>query len=169
MANEGKTTAPWEDLRGVLKTQRQAYEHLRDALKEKERLIIKGDVKKLEALVAAENRRVDELEEIERKRIAAVERCAGSGEQPTLTELLKMSPEDLRPAIENEALGLMTALNQAAALNRSNAELIRESVQYSNYSINVMTSGAARETVYEGTGRMKSAEDSLSGFLNRQV
>jgi flagellar biosynthesis/type III secretory pathway chaperone len=74
----------------------------------------------------------------------------------------------VREEIEKEALALMETLNRVASLNRSNAELIKEATQFVNYNINLMTSGE-RENIYSERGKMKSAEQKVSGFLNRQV
>lgn len=160
----------WEKLLDVLARQRAEYERFVGLLKKKEKLIIDGKAKELEKLVKEEHKQVDLIEELEdeRQRVAREFEDEG-GKPPSLMRLLERAPDEVREPLESESMSLMETLNQIAALNRSNAELIQTSMEYIRYNINLLTSSGAKESVYEVDGKMRSAEKKLSGFLNRQV
>lgn len=165
-----EVTESWKNLLDVISRQREEYEQFVELLKKKERLIVDGKAKELENLVKEENKRVDAVEALEEERILVVKEFGGEGEKPpSLMKLLESAPEEMRESVENEAMKLIEALNQIAALNRSNAELIQASTEYIQYNINLLTTSGAKEGVYEEDGKMRSAEKKLSGFLNRQV
>lgn len=160
----------WDQLLSVLSRQRKEYEGFAALLKRKEDLIIKGKAKELEKLVKEENKRVDRVEDLETERLAIVGLLVDEGEKPpSLMELLAGAPEAVRERVENEAMGLMETLNSIASLNRSNAELIQTSSRFIEYNLNLLTSAGVRPNVYGETGRMRSTEKNISGFLNRQV
>ena len=162
--------SPWSELVKIIREQVKGYNNLFVLLKEKEKILIRGNTKKLMALIEKENRAVDTMDGIEKRRVELVNKCVvrEGKEQPTLTEVLEAAPEGVREEIEKEALALMETLNRVASLNRSNAELIKEATHFVNYNINLLTSGE-REKIYSERGKMKSAEQNISGFLNRQV
>ena len=165
-----KSQSPWNELVKTLKEQAKGYQQYHSLLKEKEKHLIRGDTKRLMTLVEKENRAVEGLDKIEQKRIKVIRECVGEGkeEQPMLTELLEIAPEEYRAAIEKEAVSLIEVLNSVASLNRSNAELIKEAIQFVNYNISLL-SGGERENIYSENGRMRATEQKISGFLNRQV
>ncbi|MFH1539782.1 MAG: flagellar protein FlgN [bacterium] len=165
-----KNKEAWEKLLDVLSRQRAEYGQFVDLLKKKEQLIIDGKAKELEKLVKEENKKVDGIEKLEEERLSVANEFAGEdGKTPSLMELLERAPKEMREPIEKEAMSLMETLNQIAALNRSNAELIQTSMEYIKYNINLLATSGAKEGIYEIDGKMRSAEKKLSGFLNRQV
>lgn len=163
--------ADWQKLIQILDGQTAKYRQLLSVLDEKRGLLVEGKTKKLNALLKKEEKAIDDIEDSERTRMLAVKQITGGDGRTTLMELLKSVPDAQREDLERAALSLMESLSDVAVRNRGNAELIRESMHFVQFQINMLTSSVRRtDNIYEGSGRMRSsAEPPPSGILNKQV
>jgi flagellar biosynthesis/type III secretory pathway chaperone len=165
-----KILNPWADLRELMKKQTKQYEKFLVLLKRKERALIEGDIKKLAKIVKEEEKYINELEVIENKRIKAADECIpGSSVRPTLKEILAAVPDEEKDGLEKSAIGLIETLNSLAAANHSNAELIKEAMNFINYNINLLSSDRTLDNLYEGTGKMKGADPKIRGIINKEA
>jgi flagellar biosynthesis/type III secretory pathway chaperone len=160
----------WADLRELMEKQRKNYEKFLELLRKKERIIISGDTKKLQKIVKEEEKAVHELEKMELKRIEAVSACvAGQGGRVTLKAVLDEAPAEEKDGLEKAAVGLMESLNAVAVSNRSNAELIKEAMNFVDYNVNLLSSDRTIDNLYEGSGRMKGVEPKVRGIINKEA
>jgi hypothetical protein len=134
-------TREWTELRRMIDKQRQSFMMLHELLKTKEKAIIKGDTEKLSKIIKDEEEIIKSADELEKKRLELVLACMGREKNPpTLSELLEVAPEFEKANIEKSALDLMRSLTDVAAANRGNAELVKESMNFVTYFLNLITS-----------------------------
>jgi flagellar biosynthesis/type III secretory pathway chaperone len=165
-----KTPNHWAALSEIMRKQAKQYEKFLDIMKKKERALITGDTNKLAKILKEEEKNIYELELIENKRIKIVTECMpGHGGPPTLKDALQAAPPEEKEDLEKNALGLITVLSEVALANRSNAELIKEAMNFTTYNINLLTSDRTLDNLYEGTGRMKGSEPKVRGIINKEV
>lgn len=160
----------WENVLRAIDQQREGYAAFLMLLDEKEKYLLDGDTKGLADVVKREERSADIFEELEKRRQEAVAAATGrSG--VSIRELLETSPETVRDRLVEKAVALMEMLNMLALKNRGNAELIKESMNFVSYQINLLSStGQRRDNIYEGSGRMRSGfEQPPSSILNKRV
>jgi flagellar biosynthesis/type III secretory pathway chaperone len=171
MTNEKKVkqNAPWDGLIQILNRQSDKYNEFLGFLKQKEKSVIKGDSEKLKELTAREKGFITALEALEDVRIETVNECV-EDKGVTLREMLGLAPEAFHAELEAAAVRLMEILNQVALVNKTNAELIELAIQFTGYTVNLLTSSDdVQETTYESTGRIREQPLLPRGLLNKQV
>jgi len=167
--NEVKTET-WTELAALLAALKDKYVELVELLKKKESTIIDGKETRLGAIVQQEQALVNEIEKMEERRIRAAQECLPGSEEPvTLKDILEIAPEDQREKLEKAAVELLEKMNEATAANRSVAELVRESMQFITYQLNLMGSEKTQDNVYQGNGRVKEESPKVRGIFNRQA
>ncbi|MFA6450627.1 MAG: flagellar protein FlgN [bacterium] len=165
-----KQTNPWAELSEIMKKQAKQYSKFLNLLTKKEKALIDGDMNKLTKIIKEEKEYIHELELTENKRVEAVKECLPEqGGAPTLKEVLAAVPPEEKDTLEKNAVGLMESLNKVAVANRSNAELIKEAMNFVNYNVNLLSSDRTLDNLYEGTGRMKGSEPKVRGLINKEV
>ncbi len=165
-----KTPNPWSELSSMMDELKKQYVKFIGVIKKKEKALIKGNSKVVRKVIKEEEKFINQLEELENERLKATAACLpDKEEQPTLRDVLEAAPDEEREALEQSAIELMETLNEVAIANRSNAELIDESLKYIDYNVNLLSSDRTRDNMYEGTGRMKDAGPKRRGILNREA
>jgi len=160
----------WRNLCDILNRQKKEYEKFLDLMKKKEQLLIKGDTKRLAKVVKDEEQFINKIEMLENERIKAVKLCVETkGKTPTLKDVLSTAPQEELEMLEKSSIALMEILNSVARMNRSNAELIKESLNFINYNMNLLSSDRTLDNLYEGTGRMRGYEPKIRGIINREA
>ncbi len=160
----------WRNLCDILNKQKKEYEKFLDLMKKKEQLLIKGDTKRLAKVVKDEEQFINKIEMLENERIKAVKLCVETKDKtPTLKDVLSTAPQEELEMLEKSSIALMEILNSVARMNRSNAELIKESLNFINYNMNLLSSDRTLDNLYEGTGRMRGYEPKIRGIINREA
>ncbi|HOX28931.1 MAG TPA: flagellar protein FlgN [bacterium] len=162
--------SPWSHLHDTLEKQRKGYDHLYKLLKKKEKELISGNTRKLQVILRDEEKYINELDRLENERMKATAACTSEANvKTTLKEMLSLAPEAERQRLESAAMGLMETLNAVAALNRTNAELIKESMNFVGYNINLFSSDRRLDNMYGESGRVLGAEPRIRGIVNREA
>lgn len=189
----------WDDLISVLSQEIEHYSNLYEILKNKEKALIAGNVKKMQDFTRKEENYIEKIENIETIRIQTVKRCLdniqqkmlqngkekisfaadnqyqkllpllNTGQNISLHSLFQLCPEIKKEKLEKTSFDFMEVVNKIASINRSNAELINESLDFIAFNIKLLSSLYKRETVYENTGRMKSQDFNPRSILNKQA
>jgi len=139
-----------EELIDTLKKQRHNYEELLILSEEKKSIIIKNDISTLQKVSAAENTIIGRNQRLENEREKCVKNIAivlnTKSEELTITkiaELIKNQKEhDELIAIRDE---LKAILEELKTKNERNKLLIDSSLDYINFSVNIVRSGGAGE------------------------
>ena len=138
-------------------------------MKQKQKIIIKGDTQQIKQIEGQEKSFVNKLEQLEDLRRSSAMECVG-GDTPTLRDLLAGAPEEHRVELEGAALRLMEAINQVVMTHKANSELLEEAIHFVQFNLNLLTSsGAPNDSTYSASGQLHDAENKVKGLLNRQV
>ncbi|WP_246942751.1 flagellar protein FlgN [Bacillus pinisoli] len=108
----------------------------------KTEIIKKGDIEALSSILKDENKHVMAISKLEEERKGIVARLlsghALTGDEPTLSDVINiLSPQEAEKldVIKNE---LTTQLEKLKALNALNQELVYSSLQFVNYSLDLL-------------------------------
>jgi flagellar biosynthesis/type III secretory pathway chaperone len=160
----------WAALRSAIDEQIKMYSKLLEVLARKQKHLIKGNTKELAKSTKEENKFIDRLEALEKKRLEAAAACLPGRERTvTLQDVLDAAPEGEKEKLEEAAVALMETLNSVAVLNRANAELVKESMAFIQYNMNLLSSDRTRDNLYEGSGKMRDPGPKKRGIVNREA
>ncbi len=160
---------PWDNLIELMEKQKKMYDKFRELLKKKEKAVVEGDINKLQKLIKEEEKSVNEIEKTEQRRIEAVEACIAKKQKMTIGQMIDLAPPEKKEGLNKAAMELIKALDSVATLNRTNAELINEAMNFINFNVNLLSSNRAVDNLYEGTGRMKGSEPKVLGIINKEA
>jgi len=141
---------------GVVETlsrQADVYGDLLDVACKKREVLAGGTVRDLEHLVQAEEAllfKAGRLEERRSELVDELSRLCGIDGKVTVRELIERV-DGLDDALEEIDEALKRVLEELGAVNRTNAELIRQALAYINLSLSV-TAGAGRDVTYTEGG-----------------
>lgn len=145
----------------ILKKEYGYYKDMLELSKSKRKIITEGKVAELDKIVKLEQNMIFNIGQLEKKREEEVSKlCSALGvksEQITVSELAKDLQPDLRNELEKVQDELHKLLSELKTVNDLNGQLIEQSLEYIDYSINLI-SGSGMETgsLYEDIGKGKS-------------
>ncbi|HWR56543.1 MAG TPA: flagellar protein FlgN [Negativicutes bacterium] len=134
------------------------YQNLASLAKEKTNILVQGDVQKLDALLTQETELLIGAGKLEKQRaglIAEWGRAAGwtTGEITTQS-IMSQIEESSRTAMEGKVRELKRVLDEIRALNKTNSELIEQSLQFVNYSLELMSGPDVGGMTYGANGAL---------------
>ncbi len=149
---------PVEELLLILGEQTQIYDRLLKMSKEKTAVIVRGKVSELDTIVKAEQEMIFKMGALEEKREAAVEKIAGFlNKKPAdlnISEILPWLDSALAKKLEGERDKLNTVLNEVSELNSLNLKLVKNSLDYIDFSINLMLDDSNAGNNYGNNGKV---------------
>lgn len=139
--------------------------------KKKERVIIKGDPVQLEKIVKEEMKFVEENRKIEKERLELVKKFAhleGINESNiTLATLSSYIPEAEHKDFQKIVVELTKTVSEIAKINRTNAELLKNSLDFIEYNINLFM--PVKEDVYSSSGKILKTDAVQKRLLDKRV
>lgn len=137
----------------ILNKECNYYKDLLEISKAKKRVIIEGKVAELDKLVRLEQNMIFDIGQLEKEREKTfVSICADMGlkKEAGLSDLAKKLDAGYKDRLEAVQGSLMKILEELKKTNTLNNELIRQSLEYIDYSMNIITSaGMATASLYE--------------------
>jgi len=158
------------DLCALLQEQKAVLMNLLELSKEERQIIIKAESDKLEDVIRLELRELSKLGTIEKKRMELHKTIAAelglAEDQITVTNIAEKAEPDERDAIRKLQTELMPLIEEHAALNAENRELIKQHIEYSNVMLELMVgSEDPLNNMYGGDGRA-APEKKSKGFFD---
>lgn len=153
----------------ILKKEYCLYKDMLELSKSKKKIIVEGKVAELDKIVKLEQDMIFNIGQLERKREEEVTRLSKilgiNGTQLTISELTKVLQQSLKEELEDIQNKLQQTFSELKTVNDVNGQLIQQSLEYIDYSIN-LASGAGMETgsLYEDIGRNKSKQSKKNIF-----
>lgn len=133
---------PADKVIGNMQALVEVHETLNELAKEKTKHLVNGDMKALEGLMKREEAAAAKLEELERQRSQWVDQLLAEkgivAEEPTMTDLLKFVDEEEKLKLMNVQQSLLEEIAALKQQNSLNQELIKQSLQYVNVSLNLL-------------------------------
>lgn len=164
---------PLQALIQVLHEQRNIHQELLEIASEKKGAIVNNHVELLNQLVNKEAKLVKHVSELEEKRMFEMSRyIVGKGYRTnpniTMTDMLKIvfKAEEKRAlqSLQSELLQIIGKLKEANALNQ---QLIEQSLQFINYSLDLLTGADENDAVYHHPGQQSTAHKRPGMFDTR--
>lgn len=147
-----------EQLTDILKQQAELYDRLIQTSTEKRQIIVENDIEGLQRITAVENVTVGRLQKLDKNRVSIMNEIAIvlniRDKNYTLTDLAVIIKPNAPEEYELLA-GLIDAtrekLSELKKSNDQNAVLIKNSLDYIDFSVNMMRSSSSN-TYYDSTG-----------------
>ena len=150
-----------KNLIDVLNKESSIYEGILKLSKEKTDVIVQGRVSELEGITRAEQTMILQLGKLEEEREALVgEYAAKLGRKPedvTISELEKILPKEQSKELSEcskRMTGLFDNLRNASVMN---SKLIKNSLDYIDFSINVLSNAGSSGDIYGKSGQSNDA------------
>jgi flagellar biosynthesis/type III secretory pathway chaperone len=153
----------------ILKKEHSYYKDMLELSKSKKRIVIEGKVAELDKIVKLEQNMIFNIGQLEKKREEEVTKLCGilnlNSSQVTMSELGKGLKPELKKELEDIQDKLQETFSELKTVNDVNGQLIEQSLDYIDYSINLI-SGAGMETgsLYEDIGKNKSKQSKKNIF-----
>lgn len=149
-------TALVDRLIEILNTETSIYENILKLSKNKTDVIIAGKVSELEGITRLEQSIIIKLGKLEEEREEAVERLAAELDSDaadiTLAGLLEILPKEQSEKLKHCHETLSKNFSQLCEANVLNSRLIRNSLEYIDFSINILTNAGSTGN-YGNSGR----------------
>ena len=159
------------DLCRLLQEQKEVLLNMLELAKEERQIIIKGESDKLEDVIRLELKELNKLGAVERKRLALHKSIAielGLPEDEiTVSNIADKAEPDEREAIRKLQTELVPIIEEHAAVNKENRELIESHIEYSQTMLELVTeSEDPLNNMYGGDGRATPDKKKATGFYD---
>jgi flagellar biosynthesis/type III secretory pathway chaperone len=153
----------------ILKKEHSYYKDMLEMSKSKKKIVIEGKVAELDKIVKLEQNMIFNIGQLEKKREEEVTKLCGilnlNSSQVTVSELSKVLRTEQKKVLEDIQGKLQETFSELKTVNDMNGQLIEQSLDYIDYSINLI-SGAGMETgsLYEDICKNKSKQSKKNIF-----
>ncbi len=145
-----------ENLIKILEFEKRYYLKLIDISTKKTDIIIKGDIVELKNITEQEQIMVSQILKGEQTRISIVEQLAKifkvDSENLTVTQIIDKIGSKHRKKISDKRLEMKRSIEELKSINDKNSELIKNAIDYIDFSINLLTGAGVYSTNYSGFG-----------------
>ncbi|HZK28463.1 MAG TPA: flagellar protein FlgN [Thermoclostridium sp.] len=139
------------------------YTKVLQEVENKKNVIINGDVESLQATVVKEQRYINELNKLVEaadKIIAHIAKITGKKcEDINISYLIGIAPAKEAKKLSSKRDELNRLIEQIREKNELNQKLINNSIEYVNFSLNLLTQTGPQTTQYGSTGNTTQAKD----------
>ncbi len=156
------------ELISILQEQKKIYEDLLDLSRQKQKILIKGDISALEGITAQEEVLVFQTGKLEEKReqcLSSLAEAYGWVQEKTLADFLPLVSTEKRVELEKIHEDFSMCLNDLRRLNHENTELLEQSLQFVNFTVDVLSRQS--KPVYNAAQEVKV--ENLKNFLDKKV
>jgi len=159
------------DLCDLLQEQKEVLGNMLELAKEERQIIINGESDKLENVIRLELKELNKLGAVEKKRLALHQVIATElglkDDEITVSKIAEKSQPEEREAIRKLQTELMPIIEEHAAVNMENRELIKAHIEYSETMLELMVgSEDPLNNMYGGDGRAAPDRKKTTGFYD---
>lgn len=156
------------ELANILEQEARVYDSILNISKNKTKIIVEGKVTELENIVKLEQSLVLQIGRLENLREEIVEKCAEQlGVNPsdiTVSELVKHLKGGNAQKLKASQQKMASTLSDLKNTNDLNSKLIKNSLDFINFSINLFVDAGAGSNNYGSTGQ--AADTSKRSFFD---
>ncbi|WP_010681198.1 flagellar protein FlgN [Acetivibrio cellulolyticus] len=150
------------ELMDILDYEAGIYEDLLKISQNKTDVIIKGKVNELDNITKLEQSLILNMGKLEASREKLVNDLSAevnvNPSKITITELLKHLDANQARRLESYKTNLLNTIKEIKENNELNSKLIKNSIEYINFSINIISSAPAADNNYGNTGMSNEAK-----------
>lgn len=156
LGGENLDTALVESLIEILDKEKNIYESILKLSMDKKDVIVAGKVSELEGMTRLEQSVILKLGKLEEEREELTAKLAAElkikPSEVTLSGLAKMVPDAQGARLRNCQDSLLKTVNDIRSNNTLNSKLIRNSLDYIDFSVNILTNAGAAGNNYSNSG-----------------
>lgn len=153
------------DLLEVFRKEGDIYQELLNIEKEKKQVIIDNDVKALEAITTKEQGFVKAIVNLESLRAEVIDgfcKLKGISNINSLDDIKASVSAEEAALVDTEKQRLVSIVNELIEVNNLNTSLLEDSIDFINYTMNLLTSTEEDDITYDkGLADKKSGGKSL--------
>lgn len=150
------------ELMDILDREAEIYEDILKLSRNKTDFIIKGKVSELDNITKIEQALIMDMAKLEDLREKTVSDLSvdinSNTSQITVTELLKHLDDSQAERLEAYKTNLLGIINEIKDVNDLNSKLIQNSIDYINFSLNILSSAPVADNNYGNTGLTNEAK-----------
>ena len=151
------------DLIDILEKELKIYEDILEISKNKTDIIVKGKVKELENITELEQSFIAQIGKLEAAREDLVDKiCSDIGKDSskniTVTELMGYIEASQAERLNSYKENMVSLLKEIKDKNDLNAKLIKSSMDYIDFSINIMSNVSVEGNNYSGKAQINDSE-----------
>jgi len=150
------------DLIGILDEEANIYEEVLNISKDKKDIIIAGKVTDLEKLVKVEQTLILKISGLELKREQLVDKLSAQiradSNEITVSELLKHLEGEQAAALRKRQEKIIDVINELRNTNALNSKLIKNSLDFINFSMNLIASFDVNDNNYGNNGQSNDSK-----------
>lgn len=143
----------------ILKKEIEIYGSLEQISSRKTDIIVEGKVSELENIVKLEQSMVVKIAKLEDKREQIVNQLSEQlniqSSEVTISELVKYLGDEQAEKLKSFQDKMVSTLNKLKDANQLNSKLIKNSLDYIDFSINLITAADAGSNNYGNSGQVK--------------
>ncbi|HHV99313.1 MAG TPA: flagellar protein FlgN [Clostridiaceae bacterium] len=147
----------------VLKQQSDIYDYLLAKSKEKTDIIVNGKVDELDKITKLEKTLLSDIAKLERERETLVNKIAGeigiSPEQATMSELIRRLDKNETGKLEVLRKRVSEVLKELKRINELNSILIKNSLEYAEFSLNILSAARVTDNNYGNSGKVSGSKN----------
>lgn len=155
----------------ILNKETAMYEGILKLSKNKTDVIVEGKVSELESITKLEQSMILQLGKLEEEREELVDKLAVQlkikASDITLAGLEKLFPKEQADKLKNCHKTLPKLVNDLSDANVLNSKLIRSSLDYINFSINILTNAGSTGNNYGNSGQ--SSDSKKRNFFDMKL
>lgn len=136
----------------ILKKEYSYYKDLLELSNKKKIIVVEGKVSELDKIVKIEQNMIFDLGQLEKLREQEVQKLCELMKleaKTTVTELIKQLPENLSKELAILQKQMGSTLTELQNVNKLNGELIQQSLDYIEYTVNMVTSSGQTSSLYD--------------------
>ncbi len=150
------------ELINLLEQEMELYENFLKMSKDKTSIIVEGKVKELEKVIEMEQALILQMSKVENQRELIINKISKilniKPEETTLTMLIEKAGEEQSEKLKAQQGNLAGLLKDLGSVNELNTRLIRSSLDYINFSLNLFANVEDQDNNYSLEGEKPSAK-----------
>lgn len=136
----------------ILKKEHSYYKDLLELSNKKKSIVVEGKVAELDKIVRVEQNMIFDLGQLEKQREKELQSLCQALKldgRATITELSKLLPEHLAKQLGEVQNDMKETIANLQNVNNVNGELIQQSLEYIEYTVNMITSSGSTSSLYD--------------------
>lgn len=156
----------------IIKKEHEYYKGLLQLSNKKKAIVVEGKVAELEKIVKVEQNLIFDLGQLEKFREQELLKLCQTlqlGSKTTISELAKQLPQQHAQQFLELQAQLSNTINELQNINEINGQLIQQSLEYIEYSVNMLTSVGPTNSLYDDIKSTGHAQESKKRLFDTKV
>ena len=157
-----------QELLDILKAKHTHFQDFLDLIKKEREVIIRNKTEELQKMIGTQERILENTSQLEESRIKVVEKMAAKLKvKPadlTMSRIIEETKEPLKSRCKDIYEQISKTLEEIERVNKINAELVKGSLDYIDFSLKALTKARSANPTYEGSGKMRDITKDQKSF-----